>query len=155
MATSTETKNYSIEPEYKKSVIQIETFAKHIPGKGNAIYKIYTYFRDCSFLVSLTDDEVNKIKKNCEFSSMSYDCEMEYIDDSWDTQYEMVKRDNFTIKDLVDIEKNLVEVFKHDDDDDDDEYEDEYDIYDKLEEDGWDIDDTEYIIKGNIIFNEM
>ena len=152
MAITTETKNYSVEPEYKKSVIQIETFYKDIHGKGIANYKIYTYFRECSFIVSLTDEQVNEIKEKCEFSSMSYDCEIEYVSDIWDVQYEMVKRENFTIKDLSDIEKKLLEVFTHDDDH---EYEDEYDIYEKLEEDGWDIEDTEYIMKGNIIFTEM
>lgn len=143
-------KNYSVEPENRKSVIQIETYAKMIPDKGIAIYKITTYFRDCSLNANLTKDDVKQIRKSGEFSTMSYDSDFECGWDSWDIHYEMVKISNFTQEELNNIENNLENIFK----DDEDDYEEYHDIYDKLQKDGWDIEDTEYIIENGVILTE-
>ena len=146
-----ESKCYGVEPESRKSAIQIESYTKLIPEKGYATFKITTYFRTCYFTARLTKDEVRKIKESGTFSNLSYDSEFDYACNSWDIDYEMVNNEIFTDSELSEIENKIHNVFKEHDDDEDD----EYDIYDKLEEDGWDIDDTEYIIENGVILTEM
>ena len=145
MSEAGETRTYKISGMYKKSVWEREVCKNQLSNGKIVTYHISTCFRWGSFEIELSDEDKVAILANDEVIELNdyavSDPEM------WDgvaREEEIEDEDSYTPDELDEI-KRLLFYSKEDD-----ELRDEDDgvSTDMMEENGWDLDDTEYSICG-------
>ena len=134
---------YKITPTYKKCVYQTEHWVVQLSSK-KTVKLLYTlYFRGGEFEIELNEKEKEEILKKEEIILNDYCVSPNEIWDSCDVFHEIKNRDKYTESELEEIH-NLMYYFKDENGtfDEDDEY--TYIDASRLEDNGWDLDDTIY-----------
>ena len=147
-----ESKLYKVTASYKKSTYQKEEWVNKLSTGKHVTYYITTYFRWGDFEVELTDNEKKNILENDDTVIMNnYSASVNELWDGVSHHEEIKDEEKYTSDEMKEIKKLLFYSKE------DDEYRDEdYGIdIDLLEENGWDLDDTEYGINGGCELTEL
>ena len=151
-----ERKTYEITSDYKKSTWQEEYWTNQLKNGKNVILRVTTIFRWGTFEITLTDKEKQEISEKSLITLNDYEFSLVEMLDGWHDDIEIQDENNYSADEIQEINcliycedfQNTPD-YEYDSDNGDDFQE------DILETNGWDLDDTIYIISSGCILKEI
>ena len=92
-------KEYLLEPQFKKSSYDEETYSQEINGKNIEIVVI-NFYRWCEFHITLNEKEKNEILSKNEIILSDYDIEFISQDDGINTEIEIKNENDYSKQEL-------------------------------------------------------
>ena len=129
----TRPKTYTISNVESKSMIQEEIFVKHLSTCKPVTINVVTLFRWGSFMIELTNKEKEAILSNNHVRISDYEYELNEMDDGCSMDMYIIDEEKLSKKEMKEIEESTEDLND-----------------DKLEEEGWHMLDTNYIMVGPV-----
>jgi hypothetical protein len=129
---------YSIEPKNKKCIYEVGHYSKQLSTGKSAVILYTTVWRWGSFEVNLTEDEKEKVLASDDISINSYGGVCNDMEDGWFEEAELKNETNYTEEEKSEILLSICDTTDSEDFNDCDK--------DTMEENGWELDDSEYSI---------
>jgi hypothetical protein len=137
---------YSIGPENKNCIYEVGHYSKQLSTERSATILYTTIWRWGSFEVTVTEKEKEEILASNDVSINSYSGSCDQMEDGWFDSAELKNEMNYTEAETAEILSSICDPSDSPDFNDCDK--------DTMEENGWELDDTEYSIASGCWLEE-